>query len=256
MAEQVLDGRTPISLDLRVLRLIVAQRPRIVSVPGRACLVENALRLLLGRVEAQASVDGGATGSGERRVAFPPPNLSSVTSASGSLPDPAAMKMTVPQQQYVHHAPLPYSANESQVVGPMPSALPVVLPRTAPTMLGHGLAPEGVTALNALASEASSALPDTRRVLEETLENLDAPTLMFEGDADAATVLDHAPIAMPAPPAPGTAFRLVNPGDSVETVRARMLQMGLDPDARMSIIPKAPPRQKTRMGVGPTKRDR
>jgi hypothetical protein len=53
----------------------------------------------------------------------------------------------------------------------------------------------------------------------------------------AATVVD--------PPllAPSGAYRIVNPGDSVETVRARMIQMGLDPNARQSIIPQPPPRR-------------
>ena len=234
LSELVLDGRTPMALDLRVLRLIVAQRPRIVSVPGRACLVENALRLLLGRVEAQASVEGTAgTGSGERRVAFPPPtNFGSITPPAAARQ--AAMKMTTPQQQYVHHTPLPYSPNESQVVGAMNAPAPMpVIPRggNVPTVLGHALAPtpEGGVA---------SALPDTRRAV-------DAPNEV------SPTVLDQPPIA-------GT-FRLVNPGDTVETVRARMIEMGLDPNASLSIIPQPPRRAdpKTQLGVGPAlKRDR
>ena len=39
------------------------------------------------------------------------------------------------------------------------------------------------------------------------------------------------------------AYSVVNRGDSVETVRARMLQLGLDPNARTSIIPQPPPRR-------------
>ena len=44
---------------------------------------------------------------------------------------------------------------------------------------------------------------------------------------------------------PSGAYRIVNPGDSLETVRARMLEMGLDPNARSSIIPQPPPRRAT-----------
>ena len=62
----VLAGRTSLAIDARILRLIVAQKPRLTPMPGRAGAIENALRLLLGRVEAAAN--GELTGSGERRV--------------------------------------------------------------------------------------------------------------------------------------------------------------------------------------------
>ena len=53
------------------------------------------------------------------------------------------------------------------------------------------------------------------------------------------TVVDQAPMI------PSGAYRIVNPGDSIETVRARMIEMGLDPNARSSIIPQPPPRRAT-----------
>ena len=177
LAEQVLGGHTAIGLDMRILRLIVAQRPRLTSVPGRASTIENALRLLLGRVEAAGSNEPntatGAGGSGERRVVFPQPTkFPSVTSASGSVP--AMLAASAP-----------------------PTAIP------APPM-------------------PMSATPPTAPVTER------ADTT--------ATVVDQAPIG-------SGAYRIVGPGDSVEAVRARMLQMGLDPNARTSVIPQPPPRR-------------
>lgn len=70
VAELVLAGRTSLAIDSRILRLLVAQKPRVTALPGRAGAIEHALRLLLGRVEAAAS--GELTGSGERAVAVRP----------------------------------------------------------------------------------------------------------------------------------------------------------------------------------------
>jgi hypothetical protein len=56
LADMVLAGRTSVAIDSRVLRLIVAQKPRLTTMPGRAGAVEQALRLLLGRVEAGGSI--------------------------------------------------------------------------------------------------------------------------------------------------------------------------------------------------------
>ena len=116
LADMVLAGRTSIANDSRILRLIVAQKPRLKTMPGRAGAIEQALRLLLGRAEAEASAE--LASSGERRA--------------------------------------------------------FAAPARAPVQVGSGT------------------------------------------------------------------YSIVNQGDSVDTVRARMLQLGLDPDARMSIIPQPP----------------
>jgi hypothetical protein len=194
LSDQVLGGHTPIGLDMQILRLIVAQRPRLTSIPGQACAIENALRLLLGRVEAAGSNEPNtATGSGERRAVFPQPRkFPSVTSADGSLPamiaaarfdltpipaPPTPMSATPPhtppQTPYVQHAPL-----------------------------------EPVTQRN-----------------------------------DGATVVDMPPIA-------SGAYRLVN--EFIEK-RARIAELGLDPDGRSTSIPQPPPRRASshHMAVAP-----
>ena len=146
LAEIVLSGRTSLAIDARILRLIVAQKPRLRSMPGRAGAIEHALRLLLGRVEAAGH--GELTGSGERR-AFVSVGMPSLN-ASINRP--------------LNHNPL------------------------------------------------------------------------------AATVIDHAPIQLGS-----GAYSIVSAGDSVETVRARMLELGLDPNARTSVIPQPPVRATTRL---------
>ncbi len=228
LAEQVTGGHTQVGLDMQILRLIVKQRPRLTSVPGRAGQIESALRLLLGRVEAAASGDGATvtgSGSGERRVVFPSPTkFPSVTSASGSGSGSASG--SVPAMMPMHDAQTPR----------MMKAMQMTAPQTA------------------YVAQAPLTMP------EEHFEN-DATTV-----SQAPTVVNHAPLAqtmmtapepatLPAQPAPPGAYRLVNPGDSVETVRARMIELGLDPNARMSIIPQPPPRrapseprQQTRLG--------
>jgi hypothetical protein len=82
LASMVLGGRTPMALDGRVLRLIVAQRPRMTAASGRVGAIENALRLLLGRVEAAGAPE--LAGSGERRVVAGAAVIGA--SASGSAP--------------------------------------------------------------------------------------------------------------------------------------------------------------------------
>lgn len=143
LADLVLSGRTSLAIDARILRLIVAQKPRLRSMPGRAGAIEQALRLLLGRVEAASH--GELTGSGERR-AF----------VSVGMPSIAAT------HRPLNHNPL------------------------------------------------------------------------------AATVIDQPPLQRGS-----GAYSVVNRGDSVETVRARMLALGLDPNARTSAIPHPPTRPAT-----------
>jgi hypothetical protein len=104
IAELVLGGRTSLAIDGRVLRLLVAQRPRLSRASSRATAIENALRLLLGRIEAAATIE--PTGSGERRAAlapqFPQQNASGSVRAMpaakehhSSAPPPAMMASTV-----------------------------------------------------------------------------------------------------------------------------------------------------------------
>lgn len=112
VAELVLGGRTSVAIDARVLRLLVAQRPRLSRASSRATMIESALRLLLGRIEAAAPIE--PTGSGERRAAFvpqfPQPNASGSVRAMpaatvhSSAPPPAmastvATQLGTPMQQ-------------------------------------------------------------------------------------------------------------------------------------------------------------
>ncbi len=170
LAEIVLAGRTALAIDARILRLIVAQKPRLRSMPGRAGAIEQALRLLLGRIEAGGH--GELAGSGERRafvsVGMPP------THASGS-------------------------------VRAMPAARPM-----------------------------SSAPPPA----VQPIATIPRQRMPLNHDPNAATVMNLPPVQLGS-----GAYSVVNPGDSVETVRARMLQLGLDPNARTSVIPQPPPRR-------------
>jgi hypothetical protein len=175
LAEMVLSGRTSMVIDSRVLRLIVAQKPRLRTMPGRAGAIEHALRLLLGRVEAAAN--GELTGSGERAVAVQP-------------------------FATIKRAPLPEAKVRTLLGNPQ-----------QPTSLNH----------NPLAATV-----------------IDQPPIQL-GSGTYSVV--HASVANRG---------LVNPGDSVETVRARMLELGLDPNARCSIIPQPPPRRA--VGESPTSR--
>lgn len=99
LAELVLAGRTSLALDGRILRLLVAQRPRISRSAGRTREIENALRLLLGRVEAAVEATA-QVGSGERRLS--PPSEVPDSGARSTIPSPFPRATTVA-------APLPYS---------------------------------------------------------------------------------------------------------------------------------------------------
>lgn len=234
LAEQVTGGHTQVGLDMQILRLIVKQRPRLTSVPGRATAIENALRLLLGRVEAAASGDGitaTGSGSGERRVVFPSPTkFPSVTSASGSIPTMMRSDLTP-----IPPPPAPLQATARSAV---PAAMRMTAPQTA------------------YVPQPPMTMPQDR--FEATNPAISQAVTVVDQAPLAQTVMTASPIPPPPPaPQPGSgSYRLVNPGDSVETVRARMIEMGLDPNARMSIIPQPPPkrapgsepRQPTRLG--------
>ena len=205
LADLVLGGRTSLAIDARLLRLLVAQRPSLTACPGRAVAIENALRLLLGRVEAAAAIE--PTGSGERRAAFAPPAMmaqsGSVRAMPAARPHPPSQSSHPPPAMPAPPAPL-----RAAVAPPPPKTEPaVVAPRTAQTEIGvPPLHPRHL-------SQPASAV-----------------------SAIAATVVDQPPFS------PSGSYRMVYAGDSADAVRARMIQMGLDPNARISNIP-APPRR-------------
>lgn len=195
LAELVLGGRTALALDIRILQIMLAQRPRLQPSPGRPTTVENALRLLLGRVEAVTS-----HGSGEHRF--------------------GARASTVPS----------WTGEHAAVAPPPPPPVP---PPPAPGASGS------VPVLRAAAA-GSGCVPVVR-----TNEPTDStPTLLA---APPAALLEpeppaEAPVAPPPEPLRGGpgAYRLVQRGDTVEQVRERLRQLGLDPDARLSIVPPPP----------------
>ena len=96
LAELVLAGRTSLTLDARLLRLLVAQRPRLTSCPGRAGAIENALRLLLGRVEAAGANE--LSSSGERRAVVVATALAPMDKSGSVHPMPAATVLDHPLQ--------------------------------------------------------------------------------------------------------------------------------------------------------------
>lgn len=172
IAELVLGGRTSVAIDERILRLLVAQRPRLSRASSRAGAIENALRLLLGRVEAAGALE--PTGSGERRA----------------MPAAAAHPSTVP---------------------------PPSMKSTVATTLG--------TPMQQMMRRQPEASPINALCYDESV----------------ATVMDK-----PYTPAPGMgsgSYRIVNPADSVELVRDRIVQMGLDPRGATANIPPPPPRR-------------
>jgi len=64
LADLVLGGRTALALDARVLRLMVTNGGQLHPTGTRPGSIENALRLLLGRVEAQAPIAATPLASG------------------------------------------------------------------------------------------------------------------------------------------------------------------------------------------------
>lgn len=116
LAELVLGGRSSLAIDGRLLRLIVAQRPRLTASSARTGAIENALRLLLGRVEAAGANEAKVIGSGERRLVSGP-----------SFPAVRASSVPPPMPAPVAAAPAPKvkaSALAQTVFGPVASRLP------------------------------------------------------------------------------------------------------------------------------------
>ncbi len=210
LAELVLGGRTSLAIDARVLRLLVAQRPSLTACPGRAVAIENALRLLLGRVEAAAAIE--PTGSGERRAAIAAPVIAqsgSVRAMPAARPHPPSQSSHPPPA--MPPPPAPFRA--AVPAAPVPVPVKAIERPTAP-LKSTPRAPAteiGVPPLHPRVAPASAI------------------------NAIAATVVDQPPFS------PSGSYRMVYAGDSPDAVRARMIQMGLDPNARISNIP-APPR--------------
>ena len=140
LAELVLAGRTPLALDSRILRLIVTQKLHVV---GQLSLdtVEDAIHLLLSRIEAQALRAGSAprshvesqnqSGYARRSVASSEPPIA-VGGASRSrmvplpktpLPYSAGYRM-VSQTESNHVADTLDDAKLASLVAPSPSPSP------------------------------------------------------------------------------------------------------------------------------------
>ncbi len=183
LSELVLGGRTALALDMRILGLVVAQRTALTPTPSRPGPVENALRLLLGRVDAAQPMRE----SGERRALdvapaavirreAAPTALQVARRPSSSMP-PAAFPPHQPSPSWTRENPIGWKPPESVAPQPHPSQAPTQPPPPAP--------------------------------------------LPYSGS-----------------------YRIVEQGDSVETVRDRMERLGLDPNARTSILPPPPPPKK------------
>lgn len=186
IADLVLGGRTSVAIDGRVLRLLVAQRPRLSAASSRANVIENALRLLLGRIEAAATNE--LSGSGERRAALAPPLPQQGSSGSvRAMPAATAHQSSVP---------------------------PASMASTVATTLGTPMQMNMMRQLKV------------------------SPINKLCYDESVATVMDQPPIAHSG------SYRIVNPAESVEMVRDRMVHtLGLDPNARVTNIPQPPPRR-------------
>ncbi len=112
LAELVLAGRTALALDGHILRLLVAQRPRPVAT-ARASSVENALRLLLGRVEAAVEASAIKAGSGEHRFGQALPRTGEVAAPHAF---PSAMTPTNVRASSIPPAPPAPQIQESGLV--------------------------------------------------------------------------------------------------------------------------------------------
>jgi hypothetical protein len=154
VAELVLGGRTSLAIDARVLRLLVAQRPRLTSCPGRAGAIETALRLLLGRVEA---AEPRASGSGERRVgsasSYPPARRvqSSAPPATLASPPPPPVPLDVRAVQ-VRAVQQQVQRVQAQRIGFQPPRAPA-----PPTVIGPPMPYSGSYRILSDAADAADA---------------------------------------------------------------------------------------------------
>ena len=188
VADLVLGGRTSAAIDGRILRLLVAQRPRLGRASNRASAIENALRLLLGRIEAAAANE--PSGSGERRAAFGP-QLHDAKASGSVRAMPAAT---------AHPSSVPPASMKSTVATTLGTPMQQIMHRQVK-----------VSPINALCYDES-----------------------------VATVMDK-PVAQSG--SGSGSYRIVNPTESVELVRDRIVQMGLDPNAPTANLPQPPPRR-------------
>ncbi len=287
IAELVVAGRTPTSLDGRLLRLLVAQKSALVSRAHRATSLENALRLLLGRVEA--AVEASAV---ERR--FPSATFQAAQVAPTQM-QPRGDSGSVP----VMRSPSVPAMRASGFVARVPQTNPYAAQSAAS---GHPFAPESddIHAFPPSSMGDRTQCEDFRQTIRKERESKptvvvapaatetfpeippssDSPTMIRAPLADEASghssegsleppvwiegaIPDHGmtTIAMDLGDAvaPGV-YRLV-PGEggtrpdhlaspahdaAVEAMRKRMLELGLDPNARTSMLPLPPPKTATR----------
>lgn len=157
LAELVLGARTPPALDAKLLQFLVAQQPKMSTCPGRTGAIENALRLLLGRVETNAVEERTGQwvrphpsqssmpprGSGERPAAQPfraaapvgPPD-SSEDRTTRALVRPHPVYTAPPPGRAMQQGALPCSGSYRMVSAPGSS------PTSRAQMIALGLDPD------------------------------------------------------------------------------------------------------------------
>jgi HEAT repeat protein len=129
LSELVLGGRTALALDGRILRLVVAQRTVLTPTPSRPGPVENALRLLLGRVDASGPIGGGPGQSGERRL------MVGGKAIVQTNPPPAFTQPPPQRQQSVHAFPASTPTPTPPQQDPLPRASQIpTAPPPAPVL--------------------------------------------------------------------------------------------------------------------------
>lgn len=296
ISEAVQAGRTAMALDGRLLRLLVAQRKVIAARAGRPSPLENALRLLLGRVEAAVEASTNEKRFGDRAqwswVTPTGPSMPGALGDSGSMPVMRSPSVPVMRASgFVPRADLGIVPQTNPAAPDTPAGHPFSVEPDSeqdfhafpPSSIGartqcedmretmRGVEAEAAAAVATLETaptvhEASIATsvpippsvklaPDSGTMVMEEPPLSDAPTMIrAEGDG-------HSSEGSLVPPvdtslAPGV-YRLV-PSEggmrvaeqltgtahvsAVEAMRKRMLELGLDPDARSSMLPLPPPK--------------
>lgn len=316
IADLVQTGRTPIALDGRILRLLVAQKTVLTSRGPRATQLENALRLLVGRVEAAVEASAverrfgerGGSGSWQTAKTPVPPRM---PGESGSVA-PVMRSPSVPVMRasgFVARPSIPpapavpgdvddHAFPPSSVEPPVNEDFRETVRRSVdsqPTFMAVGpLAPEPPEVFDAEEPDATEVVPPpdhthvlasppvsaplTTHVLAPASAegpSSEAPTMIrAPEDGHASEGMLAAPVARDAladVPANGAqtiamsrddafapgVYRLV-PGEggvrhtqklgspahdaAVEAMRRRMRELGLNPDARTSLLPLPPPK--------------
>lgn len=274
ISEAVQAGRTAAALDGRLLRLLVVQRRVIAARAGRPSSLENALRLLLGRVEAAVEASTNEKRFGDRArwswVTPTGPGTPASLGDSGSMP--------------VMRSP---SVPVMRASGFVPRADLGIVPQTNPaapdTPEGHPFSTDGEEHFHAFPPSSIGArtqcedMRETVRGVEteaearadETTASVPPPsagTMVMEEPplSEAPTMIraegdGHSSEGSLVPPvdgglAPGV-YRLVPSeggmriaeqvggpahASAVDAMRRRMIELGLDPDARSSMLPLPP----------------